>query len=239
MSWFTKDNDDDIDDIYDKLDDIYNKLDALDVVNTFSNRISDLEKTSAYFENVLADTIKNLEKRIDKVEKYQENVKLDITSINNTMLELENNKTTQDENRVSNVSINNNDVLEIDYLKEDVKSLKMAIRNIDFQSFKDDFNSKLDEIDEAIKNLVVKTSYLELSKDRTPNDLQEIEDLKNSIQDKNIQIIELTNKITYLNNIIEEDNKNLKLVARYIINQAKDIQILKDELEDLKNKIRS
>ena len=65
MGWFSRDNDEDIDDIYNKLDDIYSKLEMLDVVTAFSGRLSRLEKTSTYLENVLMETVKELEKRIE------------------------------------------------------------------------------------------------------------------------------------------------------------------------------
>lgn len=237
MSWFTQNNDDDIDDIYEKLDDIYNRLEALDVVNAFSSRLSRLEKTSAYLESVLLDNVKELEKRIAKLEEGHENFEFDLVDIKHGISNIEK-KSSKVEN-TSKSNTNQDVMLDIEYLKENVKSLKVILMNNNMEDIKSEFNSKFKEIDEIIKNLVLKTSYLELSKDRTPQYLEEIESLKEQNSAKDFQIETLEKKINNLSKTITEDSQSLKLIARYVISQADSMKRLEDELNILKHKDHS
>ena len=237
MSWFAKNNDDDIDDIYDKLEDIYNRLEALDIVSAFSGRLSKLEKTCSYLESVLLENAKDLEKHINKLDEEHKNLSNDIGNIYDTISCIKD--SVSKTQNVEKPEINRDFMFELEYLKEDLKSLKVILKNNDLENIRTEFNNQIKEIDDIIKNLVLKTSYLELSKDRTPNYLQEIENLKKEITNKDNQINILNDKINSLNSIIDEDSKSIKLVAKYIINQAQSIQDLKDELNLLKDKNRS
>lgn len=178
MGWFNRDSDDDIDDIYNRLDDIYNKLEALDAVNAFSGRLSRLEKTSAYLEDVLMETVKDLEKRVETLEgteeKPQEEPKANNTedTILKALRELPNYGTEE----------------RVDGLTEDMKILGGKIHTLETQ-----------------------------------------------LADRDEQVKQLNKKIESLTYIIEEDSRNIKMVAKHVIDQANAMKILKDELYRLTN----
>jgi chromosome segregation ATPase len=146
MGWFNRDSDDDIDDIYNRLDDIYNRLEALDVVNAFSNRLSRLEKTSAYLEDVLMETVKELEKRVETLEggdkKPQEVQDPNSTSANAELLN-------QLKEMTSGIGKNSNERL--DHLTEDISVLTEKVHTLE---------SQLDDKDEQIKQLNKKIESL-------------------------------------------------------------------------------
>lgn len=209
MGWFNRDNDEDIDDIYNKIDDIYNKLEMLDVVTAFSGRLSRLEKTSAYLENILMDTVKDLEKRVETLEG---NNSLDSTT--------ETVKNNHEWDRVN---------FQIDFIKDDIQSLKKSLNDYINDNSKDnDINQRFDDVNSIIKNLNLKVSYLELSKDRNSND--EIKKLKEELSQKDEQIQQLNKKIESITYLIEEDNRNIKMVAKHIIDQSNSLKALRDEV---------
>lgn len=221
MGWFTKDNDEDIDDIYNKLDDIYQRLEALDAVNAFSSRLSRLEKTSSYLENVLIETVKDIEKRVDKLETVS------------TMPTIEKGSISEDASEVIQE--------EIQTIKIDLKSLKKTVSMLDdtsnsssSETSNDAVMERINDLDEVIKNLSLKVSYFEVTNSKSNNNADEISALKEEVKLKNEKIEELTKKIESVSYIIDEDNKNIKMVAKYIIDQANTIKALKEDIKSLK-----
>lgn len=208
MGWFTRDSDDDIDDIYNRLDDIYNKLEALDVVNAFASRLSRLEKTSAYLEDVLMETVKELEKRVETIEGGEVSHKVQATTTDDTQQQL-------------------------NALRSDINLLKGSINGLHSSQSNEATTQRMNTIDEAIKALDVKVSYLELSKDSNPT--SEIQSLKTELSQRDEQIRQLNKKIESLTYIIEEDSRNIKMVAKHIIDQANSMKVLKEELYRLTN----
>lgn len=218
MAWFTKDNDDDIDDIYNKLDDIYDRLEALDVVNAFSARLSRLEKTSAYLESVLMESVKELEKRVDGLS----NTNTDSTT------------PTTDTSTLDSIQS------QIDSLMDDIDTLKGCVPVPTDTTTTPDTpvptadSHRLDDMDDTIKNLMLKVSYLELSKDRTTtNSSEELSKLREELSQKDEQIAQLNKKIESLTYIIEEDSRNIKMVAKHIIDQANSMKSLREEVYQL------
>lgn len=218
MGWFSRDNDEDIDDIYNKLDDIYSKLEMLDVVTAFSGRLSRLEKTSTYLESVLMETVKELEKRIEVLESNEIPPQCAITD-----------------------DVKNSDFdkvkFQVDFLKEDIQMLRKSLNDAINQNSKgDDVTQRMNDMDGVIKNLTLKISYLELAKDRNDKiDSKDIIYLKEELSQKDEQIKILNKKIESLTYIIEEDSRNIKMVAKHIIDQANAMKTLKDEIATLKN----
>lgn len=209
MGWFTRENDDDIDDIYNKLDDIYNKLEMLDVVTAFSGRLSRLEKTSTYLENILMDTVKDLEKRVESLETNNSLDNITETVKNNPELD-----------RVN---------FQINFLKDDIQNLKKSLNDYITDSSKNnDINQRFDDVNSIIKNLNLKVSYLEVSKDR--NSIDEVKKLKEELSKKDEQIKHLNKKIESITYLIEEDNRNIKMVAKHIIDQANSLKALREEI---------
>ncbi len=213
MGWFTKDNDDDIDDIYNKLEDIYNKLEALDVVNAFSGRLSRVEKTSTYLESVLIDNMKDLEKRVDKLEHFS----------GDTIISTD----------LPDTSCVDDLQSKIDAINDDIDSIKNSLGNSATTSDTPVDVQRLNDMDEIIKNLTLKVSYLELAKDRPSNTADEISQLKEELSKKDEQIAQLNKKIESLTYIIEEDSRNIKMVAKHIIDQANSMKALKEEVHYL------
>lgn len=218
MGWFSRDNDEDIDDIYNKLDDIYSKLEMLDVVTAFSGRLSRLEKTSTYLENVLMETVKELEKRIEVLESNNNVAQNSIT----------------DDSKPSDVD---KVKYQVDFLKEDIQMLRKSFNDVLNQSKDNNTSKSINDMNDVIKNLTLKVSYLELAKDRTDKvDNNDIIYLKDELSKKDDQIKVLNKKIESLTYIIEEDSRNIKMVAKHIIDQANAMRNLRDEIADLKNK---
>lgn len=218
MGWFSRDNDEDIDDIYNKLDDIYSKLEMLDVVTAFSGRLSRLEKTSTYLESVLMETVKELEKRIEVLESNESISQRDIISDTKA-------------SEVDKVKF------QVDFLKEDIQMLRKSLNEVINENSKgNDITQRMNDMDRVIKNLTLKVSYLELAKDRNDNiDSKDIIYLKEELSQKDEQIKILNKKIESLTYIIEEDSRNIKMVAKHIIDQANAMRTLKDEIATLKN----
>jgi SMC interacting uncharacterized protein involved in chromosome segregation len=90
-------------------------------------------------------------------------------------------------------------------------------------------------MDEIIKNLTLKVSYLELAKDRPSNTAGEVSKLREELSQKDEQITQLNKKIESLTYIIEEDSRNIKMVAKHIIDQANSMKALKEEVYYLTN----
>ena len=215
MGWFNRDNDEDIDDIYNKLDDIYSKLEVLDVVTAFSGRLSRLEKTSSYLEDVLMQTVKDLEKRLESLESKT----IFVNTVQGDNSELDNFK------------------LQIDILKNDIQSVKSDLINV--TATDDGVNQHITKIDSIIKKLTEKITNLETSNNNNTSisgNNDSIQILKNELAKKDEQINQLNKKIESLTYIIEEDSKNIKLVARHIINQADTMKALQDEIYYLSDK---
>ncbi|MCC8070141.1 MAG: hypothetical protein LIO71_10390 [Ruminococcus sp.] len=219
MGWFSKDNDEDIDDIYNRLDDIYSKLEMLDVVTAFSGRLSRLEKTSTYLESVLMETVKELEKRIEVLESTDTARQPAIT---------DSVKSTSEIDKVK---------YQVDFLKEDIQMLRKSLNDsINENSKGGNITQRMNDMDGVIKNLTLKISYLELAKDRSAKiDTNDIAYLKDELSQKDEQIKILNKKIESLTYIIEEDSRNIKMVAKHIIDQANAMKSLREEISILRN----
>lgn len=206
MGWFNRDNDDDIDDIYNKLEDIYSKLEVLDVVTAFSGRLSRLEKTSAYLENVLMDTVKELEKRVEALEGGQDA------------------STTDRGSELDELSTR------VDALRGDVQALKDSMNDsLKYVPDASGVNRRFGDLDEIVKNLNLKVSYLELARDRNSSK-DDVRALREELSRKDEELQQLSKKLESLSYLLEEDNHNIKMVAKHIVNQANSMKELREEV---------
>ena len=164
------------------------------------------------------ETVKELEKRIEVLESNNNVPQNSIT----------------DDSKSSDVD---KVKYQVDFLKEDIQMLRKSFNDVLNQSKDNDTSKSINDMNDVIKNLTLKVSYLELAKDRTDKvDNNDIIHLKDELSKKDDQIKVLNKKIESLTYIIEEDSRNIKMVAKHIIDQANAMRSLRDEIADLKNK---
>jgi chromosome segregation ATPase len=237
MGLFSQNNDDDIDDIYDKLEDIYNRLEALDVVNAFSSRLSRLEKSSAYLENVLLENLKQLEKRTDTLESLCKTYEERINNLGDTLEEVRNQQAQTLEQQqklqelhqeiVATPSTTTDDsatyhdiTFEMDCIKDDIKALRDSIKENQIGAINGEFSEKIKSLESTADQAMIKALHIERLWQMGKLNERDIYDDINALDDK----------IENLNKLIVDDSKNIKSLAKCIVNHSKYIQDLQDDI---------